>query len=432
MVIARMSAPHAPDDFAANAPLTPDALKHHWSLLLLPGWARPYGRLMRLERPVGWQLLLWPCVFASLLASLALEIPVQWAHLALFVLGSIIMRGAGCTLNDIIDRDIDAKVARSALRPIPSGEVSARNAAFFLVGLLAAGFLILIQFNLFTIGVGIASLVLVALYPFAKRVTNWPQLVLGLVFSWGALVGWTAQTGSFDTPMALLYVACFVWIVGYDTIYAFQDLEDDALVGVGSSAQALGAKAPVFVGFCYALTLALIALAYTLVGAGLAAYAGLALAAVVMGWQVVTVDLADEAGCLKRFKSNALVGAADLSRAVARPCSLAFGAALGKARATTGKRFGTAWLGGLHKHRAEHGAHHAVLARALVEQQRHRQAARPAAPDGDGLFQRQILCQRHAIGALAVAQHKTHLRSIRPSHHASVCSFITSSAATPS
>lgn len=304
-----MSAPHAPNDFAANAPLTPDALKHHWSLRLLPSWARPYGRLMRLERPVGWQLLLWPCVFASLLASLALETPVQWWHLTLLALGSIIMRGAGCTLNDIIDRDIDARVARTAQRPIPSGEVSARNAALFLVGLLAAGFLILIQFNLFTIAVGIASLVLVALYPFAKRVTNWPQLVLGLVFSWGALVGWTAQTGSLDAPMAALYVACFVWIVGYDTIYAFQDIEDDALVGVGSSAQALGAKAPVFVALCYTLTLGLIAFAYALAGAGIAAYGGLALAAVQMGWQLVTLDLDDEAGCLARFKSNSLVGA---------------------------------------------------------------------------------------------------------------------------
>jgi len=309
MVNAPMSAQNAPNDLAANAPLTPDALKHHWSLRVLPDWARPYGRLMRLERPVGWQLLLWPCVFASLLASLALETPVQWVHLALFALGSVIMRGAGCTLNDIADRDIDAKVARTALRPIPSGEVSARNAAIFLVGLLAAGFLILIQFNLFTIGVGIASLVLVALYPFAKRVTNWPQLVLGLVFSWGAMVGWTAQTGSLDAPTALLYVACFLWIVGYDTIYAFQDLADDALVGVGSSAQALGAKAPVFVALCYAAMLELIALAYALAGTGLVAFAGLALAAAQMGWQVATLDLDDEAGCLKRFKSNSLVGA---------------------------------------------------------------------------------------------------------------------------
>lgn len=295
----------APNDFA---PITPDAIKHHWSLRLLPSWARPYGRLMRLERPIGWQLLLWPCVFSSLLASIALQGPVQWVHLMLFTLGAIIMRGAGCTLNDIADQDIDAKVGRTAERPIPSGEVSARNAALFLVALLAAGFLILIAFNLFTIGVGIASLVLVGLYPFAKRVTNWPQTVLGLVFAWGALVGWTAQTQSLDLPMAALYLACVVWIIGYDTIYAFQDLEDDALAGVGSSAQALGGKAPGFIAICYALTVVLIGYAIMAVGAGPVAFIGLGLAAAQMAWQVITLDLTDKQGCLARFKSNTLAG----------------------------------------------------------------------------------------------------------------------------
>ncbi|WP_375571147.1 4-hydroxybenzoate octaprenyltransferase [Ahrensia marina] len=295
----------APNDFA---PITPDAIKHHWSLRLLPSWARPYGRLMRLERPVGWQLLLWPCVFSSLLASIALENSVQWLHLILFTLGAIIMRGAGCTLNDIADQDIDAKVGRTAERPIPSGEVSARNAAFFLVMLLAAGFLILITFNLFTIGVGIASLVLVGFYPFAKRVTNWPQAVLGLVFSWGALVGWAAQTQSLDPPMAALYLACVIWIIGYDTIYAFQDLEDDALAGVGSSAQALGNNAPPFIALCYALTVALIGYAMLAVGAGFTAFFGLGFAAAQMAWQVVTLDLNDKEGCLTRFKSNTFVG----------------------------------------------------------------------------------------------------------------------------
>lgn len=294
---------------APNAPLTPDALKGHWSLRLLPPWGRPYGRLMRLERPIGWQLLFWPCVFGSLLASLASGSDLQWGHLALFFLGSIIMRGAGCTLNDIADRDIDAKVARTALRPIPSGEVSARNAALFLVGLLLAGFLVLIQFNLFTIGVGIASLVLVAIYPFMKRITNWPQVVLGLVFSWGALVGWTAQTESFALPMALVYLASVIWILGYDTLYAFQDIEDDALVGIGSSALALGERATMFVGICYGLTITLIGYAMWAVDAGWLAFVGLALAAAQMGWQIATVDLTDKQGCLARFKSNTYVGA---------------------------------------------------------------------------------------------------------------------------
>lgn len=290
------------------APITPDALKHHWSLRLLPGWARPYGRLMRLERPVGWQLLLWPCIWSSLLASVALETGVQWFHLALFTLGAIVMRGAGCTLNDIVDRDLDAKVHRTAERPIPSGEVSVRDAALFLVGLLAVGFLVLIQFNLFTIGVGIASLVLVALYPFAKRVTNWPQIVLGLVFSWGALVGWTAQTESFGLPMAALYLASIIWIVGYDTIYAFQDLEDDALVGIGSTAQALGDRAPFFVAASYALTLVLIGYAMMSAGAAIPAFIGLVLAGGLMVWQVTTLNLTDPQGCLARFKSNTWVG----------------------------------------------------------------------------------------------------------------------------
>ncbi len=292
-----------------DAPLTPDALKDHWSLRFLPSWARPYGRLMRLERPIGWWLLFWPCAFASLLASKALGSPLQWGQLALFFIGAVIMRGAGCTLNDIVDRDIDARVARTAARPIPSGEVSARRALYFLIGLLVAGFLVLIQFNLFTIGVGIASLLLVGLYPFAKRVTNWPQVVLGLVFAWGALVGWTAQTGSLDAPMLAFYVACAVWIIGYDTIYAFQDLEDDALAGVGSSAQALGDKAPGFVAGCYAITIVLMALAMVGVGSGWPAYVGLVAAAAHMGWQVATLNLNDPSGCLMRFKSNGQVGA---------------------------------------------------------------------------------------------------------------------------
>ncbi|MFK7791461.1 MAG: 4-hydroxybenzoate octaprenyltransferase [Devosiaceae bacterium] len=294
---------------APNAPLTPDALKDHWSLRVLPSWARPYGRLMRLERPVGWPLLFWPCAFGSLLASLATGSSIQWAHLVLFLIGALIMRGAGCTLNDIADRDLDAKVARTALRPIPSGEVTARNAAIFLIALLAAGFVILIQFNLFTIGVGIASLVLVAIYPFMKRITNWPQLVLGLVFSWGALVGWTAQTGSFDLPMAATYLAVVIWIVGYDTLYAFQDIEDDALIGIGSTARALEGQAPAFVGACYALTVLLLGYAFWAAGASLPSYAALAAAASQMAWQIATLDLDDKPGCLARFKSNSWIGA---------------------------------------------------------------------------------------------------------------------------
>lgn len=291
-----------------DPPLTPDALPEHWSLRILPRWARPYGRLMRLERPIGWQLLFLPCAFGSLLASLATEGAVRWDHLILFLVGSIIMRGAGCTLNDIADRDIDAKVARTAARPIPSGEVSTRAAAAFLVLQLLVGLAILLVFNLFTVAVGIASLALIAIYPFMKRITNWPQAVLGLVFSWGALVGWCAQTGSLDLPVLLLYAACVIWIIGYDTIYAFQDLEDDAIAGVGSSAQALGERAPMFILVCYVAMVVLISAAYLSVGVGLFAFAGLALASAQLGWQITTLDINDEAGCLQRFRSNGFAG----------------------------------------------------------------------------------------------------------------------------
>lgn len=291
-----------------DSPLTPDALPEHWSLRILPRWARPFGRLMRLERPIGWQLLFLPCVFGSLLASSAIDSAVRWDHLILFLLGSIIMRGAGCTLNDIADRDIDAKVARTAARPIPSGEVSTKAAAVFLVLQLMVGLGILLVFNLFTVAVGIASLALIAIYPFMKRITNWPQAVLGLVFSWGALIGWCAQTGSLDLSALLLYAACVIWIIGYDTIYAFQDLEDDAIAGVGSSAQALGARAPMFILVCYVAMVVLISAAYLSVGVGMFAFAGLALAAAQLGWQITTLDIDDEAGCLQRFRSNGLAG----------------------------------------------------------------------------------------------------------------------------
>lgn len=291
-----------------DAPITPDAVQQHWSLRVLPGWARPFGRLMRLERPIGWYLLFWPCTFGSLLASLATDNSVRWDHLILFFFGSIVMRGAGCTLNDIADRDIDAKVARTAARPLPSGEVSIGAAVVFLGLQLLIGLAILLTLNLFTVGIGVASLALIAVYPFMKRITNWPQIVLGLVFAWGALIGWASQTGSLDLPALLFYVACVIWIVGYDTIYAFQDLEDDAIAGIGSSALALGERAPLFIAICYVAMTALIGATYMLVGAGIFAFAGLAAAGTLMGWQIATLDMADNMGCLRRFKSNNYAG----------------------------------------------------------------------------------------------------------------------------
>lgn len=259
---------------------------------------------MRLERPIGWQLLFWPCAFSSLLASLATSNGPAWAHLALFLIGSIIMRSAGCTLNDIVDRDIDAKVARTAARPIPAGEVSVLGALIFLAVLLFAGLIVLLQFNWFTIGVGASSLILVAIYPFMKRITNWPQLVLGLVFSWGALVGWAAQLGALGWAPLACYVACVAWIVGYDTIYAFQDLEDDALIGIGSTAQIVGQSAPLFVGVCYTLTIVGLGTALALAGSGLLGFGALALAAGHFAWQVTSIRTDDPQLCLRLFKSN--------------------------------------------------------------------------------------------------------------------------------
>ena len=294
----------------ADAPLTPDALADHWSLRLLPRPLRPYGRLMRLERPIGWHLLLWPCVFSSLLASSALSGPVMWAHLALFLVGAVIMRSAGCTLNDIIDRDVDSQVARTAARPIPSGEISARRALAFLVLLLFLGLLVLVQFNGFTILLGASALVLVGVYPFMKRVTNWPQVVLGLAFSWGALVGWAAQTASLGLPALLLYLACVAWIVGYDTIYAYQDLEDDALAGVGSTAQVLGdTAARPFLALCNGVFVVAAGAALWAAEVSWPAWAGLAAAALHLGWQVIRFDPDDAGLCLALFKSNTVTGA---------------------------------------------------------------------------------------------------------------------------
>lgn len=297
---------HAP--IQPDAPITPDALARHWSLRFLPRWTRPYVRLMRLERPIGWQLLLWPCVWASLLASIASDGGIRFDHLILFFIGSVVMRSAGCTLNDIADRDIDAKVARTAARPIPSGEISAKAAAVFLCVLMLIGFAVLISFNLFTIVLGISALALVAIYPFMKRITNWPQIVLGLAFAWGGLVGWSAQMGGLAAPALLVYTACVIWIVAYDTIYAFQDLEDDVMAGVGSSALALGDKAPVFIGISYAAVLVMLGAAMVLAQAGWPSFIALLGAAGHFGWQVKTLDITDPVGSLRRFKSNGQVG----------------------------------------------------------------------------------------------------------------------------
>ncbi|HEX2591466.1 MAG TPA: 4-hydroxybenzoate octaprenyltransferase, partial [Rhizomicrobium sp.] len=220
-----------------------DALAASW-VDQVPPQMQPYLRLARLDRPIGTWLLYWPCVFGLVLGAVVAGRPFvelrDWWYVVLFGVGAIVMRGAGCTYNDIIDRDIDAQVARTRGRPIPSGAVTAKQAAMFLVAQLVVGFLILISLNWFAVALGAASLLLVAAYPFMKRITWWPQAWLGLTFNWGALLGFAAVTGNVDFADVVLYAGCFFWTLGYDTIYAHQDKEDDALIGVKSTARLLG------------------------------------------------------------------------------------------------------------------------------------------------------------------------------------------------
>jgi 4-hydroxybenzoate polyprenyltransferase len=284
--------------------ILPDAVRGHWADQWLPPRFRPYARLARWERPIGWWLLLLPCWWSSALASDSLGLLPNARHLALFVVGAIAMRGAGCTYNDIVDRDLDAGVARTRARPIPSGQVTVVQAQLFLVAQLLVGLFVLIQFNHFTIGLGALSLVTVAVYPFLKRVTWWPQVGLGLAFSWGALMGWAAITGSLGWPPLLLYAGAILWTIGYDTIYAHQDKEDDALIGVHSTARLFGERTVAFVRLFYAGATILFSAAFLTVGVGIAAYAGLFFGAIHMIWQVRKLRIDDPDNCLMLFRSN--------------------------------------------------------------------------------------------------------------------------------
>lgn len=287
-----------------------DAVRGHWVDRHMPARFRPYARLMRLERPIGWWLLLWPCWWSATLAAGAAgrSHPDPW-HMALFLVGAVVMRGAGCVYNDILDRDIDGAVERTRLRPIPSGQVSVRQAAVFMLTLALAGFGVLVQFNGFTIGLGLASLGIVAVYPLMKRVTDWPQFVLGLAFSWGALLGWTAVFGRLDWAPVLTYLASIVWTIGYDTIYAHQDKEDDEVVGVRSTARLFAGATAAWLTGLYGATVVLLAGALALAGAGLVAYVGLAGLAMHLAWQVARLDITDAERCLRLFRSNREAGA---------------------------------------------------------------------------------------------------------------------------
>lgn len=286
-----------------------DAQRGNWVDHYAPPWLRPYARLARWDRPIGFWLLFWPCAFALGLSAVAAPAHgFDWAALLLFFVGAIAMRGAGCTFNDIVDTDIDMKVARTRSRPIPSGQVSRKQATVFLIVQLLAGLVVLLQFNTFTVLLAASSLVLVAIYPFMKRITWWPQLFLGLAFSWGALVGWSAEFGAVGSPAFTLYVATIVWTIGYDTIYALQDVEDDALIGVKSTARLFGRRTRMIVAFIYALTVALWAVAGFEAGAGTVFYVGLVPVALVLGWQLYSLDPKDPQSALVRFRSNHWVG----------------------------------------------------------------------------------------------------------------------------
>lgn len=277
----------------------------NWVDRRAPLRTRPYLRLMRADRPIGSWLLLLPCWWSTALAAIAsgARWPDPW-FLVLFAIGAVVMRGAGCTWNDIIDRNVDARVARTRSRPLPSGQVTVRAALLFAVALSLVGLVVLLQFNWFAIGTGVASLIVVAFYPFAKRVTFWPQFVLGLAFSWGALMGWAAVFGRLDLPAFVLYAGSILWVIGYDTIYAHQDREDDALIGVRSTARLFGLETKPALTILYTGAVALIAISVLLSGGGALAFAGVLAFAIHLVWQIRTIDVNDPARCLMQFRSN--------------------------------------------------------------------------------------------------------------------------------
>jgi 4-hydroxybenzoate polyprenyltransferase len=287
---------------------TPDAVPGNW-VARMPRRIQPYLRLARADRPIGTWLLLIPCFWGLALAGVAGNAGPHFLwYAALFSVGAIVMRAAGCTYNDIVDQDIDAKVERTALRPIPAGEVTAKQAWAFLVALCLIGLFVLLQFNPFTVLLGLSSLALVAAYPFMKRITYWPQAWLGLTFNWGALMGYAAAAGSLRAEAFAIYIAGIFWTLGYDTIYAHQDKDDDALIGVKSSALKLGRQTKPFLAGFFIGAVAFFTLAGFLSGTSIVYYAMLIPAAVHFAWQWRTLDIDDAHNCLTVFKSNRNAG----------------------------------------------------------------------------------------------------------------------------
>ncbi len=310
--------PHAGEGASRCRPDTPPSLaggwgrsepsdieRGDWVERWLPDWAEPYARLARLDRPIGTWLLLFPAWWGIALAAPRWPDPVL---LVLFALGAVVMRGAGCTLNDIADREFDGKVARTRLRPLPSGRVTVAQAILFMLAQGAVGAAVLLSLNWISVALGLAVLGLIATYPLMKRITWWPQFFLGLNFNWGALIGWTAVTGTLGWPPLLLYLGGILWTVGYDTIYAHQDKEDDARIGVKSSALALGERTRPFLFAFYGAAAVLWALAGVAAGSGPWFRLGLAAATIQLFWQAVRVNTDDPVDCLAKFRSNRIVG----------------------------------------------------------------------------------------------------------------------------
>ncbi|MBI0140182.1 4-hydroxybenzoate octaprenyltransferase [Bartonella sp. W8125] len=294
-----------------------DAPSGHWVYHFLPRSLWPYAQLARWDRPIGWKLLMWPCFWSLILAMDAPVFAAQshpyafilaiW-YLFLFFIGAVAMRGAGCTWNDLVDQKIDNKVERTRSRPLPSGQVSRLQAKIFMGLQCLVGLFVLVQFNLFSIILGISSLVVVAIYPFMKRVTDWPQFFLGLAFNWGALMGWATIFGRLDFAPLCLYCGSVLWTIGYDTIYAHQDKEDDAIVGVRSTARLFGENTKPALIVLYSGFIVLSLGAFILAGVPTLAYLGIALAAIHMFYQIITIDIDNNSECLRLFKSNSIVG----------------------------------------------------------------------------------------------------------------------------
>ncbi len=291
-----------------------DAPSNNWVYRMLPKALWPYAQLARWDRPIGWQLLMWPCFWsAALAANAAKQVgSFSWGtllfHLFLFFAGSVAMRGAGCTYNDLVDHKIDKAVTRTRSRPLPSGRVTRTQAKIFIVAQALAGLIVLLCFNRFAILLGLSSMIFVAIYPFAKRFTNWPQFFLGLAFSWGGLMGWAAQFGSLNAAPVLIYISAIAWTVGYDTIYAHMDKDDDVAVGIGSTALLFGDRTHGALVALYGTALICLVLAFAVANINALGYVGLIAAAAMLFYQVRALDIGNVEKCLALFKSNNRVG----------------------------------------------------------------------------------------------------------------------------